>query len=58
MAHDVTRPPRLVLIGTPGHDLHRLCVQVRTRSKSIEFSFNRIAVNLDSKCGQAFSGPT
>ena len=36
------------LIGTTGRDLHRLCVQVRTRSKSIESSFNRIAVNFNS----------
>ena len=42
---------RLGLIGTHGCDCvyHRsLCVQVRTRSKSIESSFNRVAVNLDS----------
>ena len=41
----------LGLIGTCGHDHvyhHSLCVQVRTRSKSIESSFNRVSVNLDS----------
>ena len=41
----------LGLIGMCGRDrvYHRsLCVQVRTRSKSIESSFNRVTVNLNS----------
>ena len=41
-------PPHLGLIGTTGRDLCRLCVQVRTQSKSIESSFSCIAVNLES----------
>ena len=49
VAHDATRPQRLWLIGTPGRDRHRLRVQVRTQSKSIECSFNVVSIVL-SQC--------
>ena len=40
MAPDMTRPPRLWLLGTPRRNRLRLHVLVQTQSKSIECSFN------------------